>query len=608
MIGQKNLLTACFAALLALGLAACGTTGDDAAPAATMDDDTPVDDDTPEPELTTLEGVQKAAADAATDADGFATAAETDATNAADAAMGRARFQTTPSSYAHAYDAKEHAGYARTDAGNALIAAVKAAAATTIDDAVRALVEAETARDSAETHGGHVKVSHDGAMEVAANEVFGVEGGHKVGDTTIMTDAGKHSVTVNKKTTVTGVIDKIEKSMVGDPLMPVVQGRQYDPENDIEAVVPMAAVALRSLEIGKTIDSTDDTARLMLVTAYAGLRMEKVFGYSEPDPVSSIMTNGRTGTVRGEVITFDVALIGVGDENVDDETKVTPLDYVGMFYLAGNVMDSNGLGEAVGDGLLAADDNVVAKGAEAMAVYSYSYDTTGDPVTVYLVYDSQRKEGDTTTYVYREVDIHVTVVAVAGNEEDFPAKTGVVVMASLPDTTDYKHINFGVWAGLGEAEKSGSQAIADLGIGFVQSIGDGMTGDDMPNHGDATYTGDWVAAVQKKDEDGNGMIELDSGAAKLMADFEDGDFTAVLDGLATLKGDITGNTFTGDSASFITHDDLDAGADFTGEFNGAFFGSKAAEAGGVFSFATEDNEGGAFTGAFGGRETKTEGN
>ena len=39
MIGQKNLLTACFAALLALGLAACGTTGDDAAPAAMMDDD-----------------------------------------------------------------------------------------------------------------------------------------------------------------------------------------------------------------------------------------------------------------------------------------------------------------------------------------------------------------------------------------------------------------------------------------------------------------------------------------------------------------------------------------------------------------------------------------
>ena len=39
MIGHKNLPTACFAALLALGLAACGTTGDDAPAAAMMDDD-----------------------------------------------------------------------------------------------------------------------------------------------------------------------------------------------------------------------------------------------------------------------------------------------------------------------------------------------------------------------------------------------------------------------------------------------------------------------------------------------------------------------------------------------------------------------------------------
>ena len=31
MIGHKKVLTACFAALLGLGLAACGTTGDDAA-------------------------------------------------------------------------------------------------------------------------------------------------------------------------------------------------------------------------------------------------------------------------------------------------------------------------------------------------------------------------------------------------------------------------------------------------------------------------------------------------------------------------------------------------------------------------------------------------
>ena len=58
------------------------------------------------------------------------------------------------------------------------------------------------------------------------------------------------------------------------------------------------------------------------------------------------------------------------------------------------------------------------------------------------------------------------------------------VRAALPVAIDYKHIHFGVWAALGAAETSGSQDLSDLGIGFVQSIGDGLTGADMPNNGD----------------------------------------------------------------------------------------------------------------------------
>ena len=37
--------------------------------------------------------------------------------------------------------------------------------------------------------------------------------------------------------------------------------------------------------------------------------------------------------------------------------------------------------------------------------------------------------------------------------------------------------------------------------------------------------------------------------------------------------------------------------------NGAFFGSRGAEAGGVFDYASNDNEDGAFRGAFGGNRT-----
>ena len=61
----------------------------------------------------------------------------------------------------------------------------------------------------------------------------------------------------------------------------------------------------------------------------------------------------------------------------------------------------------------------------------------------------------------------------------------------------YKHIHFGVWAALGAAEKDGTQELSDLGIGFVQSIGDGLSGADMPNNGTGMlHEGNWVAAVQ----------------------------------------------------------------------------------------------------------------
>ena len=70
--------------------------------------------------------------------------------------------------------------------------------------------------------------------------------------------------------------------------------------------------------------------------------------------------------------------------------------------------------------------------------------------------------------------------------------------------------------------------------------------------------------------------------------------------MATLKGDISGNTFSGDKAS-VSHSTLDNDADFEGSFGGGFYGAKAAEAGGIFDFASDDgnNEGGAFRGAFG---------
>ena len=191
--------------------------------------------------------------------------------------------------------------------------------------------------------------------------------------------------------------------------------------------------------------------------------------------------------------------------------------------------------------------------------------------------------------------------AVADSDDDGDADSAQV-RAALPVAIDYKHIHFGVWAALGAAEKSGSQDLSDLGIGFVQSIGDGMTGADMPNNGTANYNGSWVAAVQAAEEDGNGDISLTSGDASLTADLTKATITANLDGLAKLEGAIDTNTFSGTKAT-VDEDNaynLDSTGKFTGSFSGGFYGAQAAEAGGVFDFTSKDAEDGAFRGAFGG--------
>ena len=74
-----------------------------------------------------------------------------------------------------------------------------------------------------------------------------------------------------------------------------------------------------------------------------------------------------------------------------------------------------------------------------------------------------------------------------------------------------------------------------------------------------------------------------------------------MDGLAEFAGTIDGNTFAGEKApTAISHASLTEDGEFMGSFSGAFFGPKAKEAGGVFDYNSEDNEAGAFRGAFGG--------
>ena len=179
------------------------------------------------------------------------------------------------------------------------------------------------------------------------------------------------------------------------------------------------------------------------------------------------------------------------------------------------------------------------------------------------------------------------------------------VTRSIPVAVAYEHIHFG---DLGKPRRCRKgwrlRKLTDLGIGFVQNIGDsGMT--DRLGIGKATYEGDWVANVlqAKRHERGTGAINPEDGDATLVANFDTEKFTGTLTGLATLTGTLDGNGFSGMTATVErNHADLDAsGTTFAGEFSGGIYGDKGEEAAGVFDF--DGGEAGAFVGAFGGHES-----
>ena len=242
-------------------------------------------------------------------------------------------------------------------------------------------------------------------------------------------------------------------------------------------------------------------ARLMIVAAYAGSKTVKVYA---KDPIPSD-TDVRTGTKPGFVSSNDEA---------EETTNDLELKSVGTYYLAGNTAMLT-LGE---------EGDFVADGAKPKQVFSFVNDQEPE---VYVVLQTESTTDGVTTYIYHPVVIHDDV----DRDGDNSTEDNVEVTARIAEATDYKHINFGVWAALGAAEKNGTQGIADLGIGFVHmlSTGTGMTADDMPNNGRADYNGNWVGTVQAADADGDGDITNQHGVAAMIADFGKGEVTVTLE-------------------------------------------------------------------------------
>ena len=555
-----------------------------------------------------LDPIKMAASDAAEAANTAAEAARTAANAAMTAAMNRATMQTgDANSAADAMDAGAHADTAEAEAGNAATASQMAQDAMDTATATPQRMAAEAARDAA-MDARDMAVDAQGEAEADAMMELKIDGTmNSVGDISVDADAPNIVVTTGTgataKTVNTGFQADLQEEAAGAVTGVAFVAGDGGADPPVADTAYRQAVAARDIDIGKTVDSADDMARLAIITQYAGSKTAKVFAYAEADPDATSTSDGRTGTRRGYVSLDTDGTTGF----TDDELNNTRLRSLGMYYLAGAAADT--------DGLAAADE--VGADAEAMAVYSYvdlgddnaDGGTGGNAdMTVYLVMDSQRTEGSTTTYVYRSVDIDAVASddateGTADTDIDGAAGAGLAadggkeITANIPEATEYNHIHFGVWAALDED----GEAPDGHGIGFVQNVsGEGMTAV-MPNFGTATYNGNWVATVQVEDPDGNGDITIEDGMAELTADFEDDDVMVNLMGLAMLEGDISGSTFSGDKA---TVEDNTVGltdeADFEGAFNGAFFGVGAAEAGGVFSFGSEDMEAGAFAGAFGG--------
>ena len=90
--------------------------------------------------------------------------------------------------------------------------------------------------------------------------------------------------------------------------------------------------------------------------------------------------------------------------------------------------------------------NAVADDAEPKEVFSYVDPTDDTETRKYAVLRGENKTDTGTEYTYTNVDVLV-------DHDADEATAEIAVKARLPEATAYKHIHFGVWAALGEAEK-----------------------------------------------------------------------------------------------------------------------------------------------------------
>ena len=503
--------------------------------------------------------------------------AETAAMAAMAAVANLATMQTNATAGGLAYEAHTAAGKAMMAYMDAKAASGDAAEAEDVTAAVTARLAAEEASANAVKY-AMTATEKAGEAETAAMAELMIVGKTKsVGDMSITVDTAKSSVTTTvdssmPTTVVTGEVGKI--TAMSDPVDSVGYVPASMPEDPVVVeVIGKPSIPEQTINIGVKLDSEQDSARLNLVTHFIGTGTVGAY-------------NQATDAMEPEILQKDHnAFDHDGDSDDGSDVSDTPAVMIKMasstFYNADAAIDVDADASGVNKGQTAIASN--AKGTNL-----YYYDVPGltesDPAVRQWLKRTSTDTGEGTGVV---THIYAEVTAVDGLEK-FPMKTA------------YKHLHYGTW---NQLDAKGN-AIDDLGIGFVTATSDGMgmTGDDMPNVGMANYNGHWVASVREADMEGDGKISEQTGRSMMTAKFETNGIMVDLMGLANLDGTITGDRFKGTKVTGVMAGDgrLDASGTFTGSFSGAFFGPKAAEAGGVFDYTSKDMKAGEFSGAFGG--------
>ena len=526
-----------------------------------------------------LAKAQTDAATAATAADTAATDARAAAGDAETARQNRAAIQTgdfhTGNSGELAYAAEKQAKAAEAAAMAANTASEAAAAATDATTATRHLVAAEAAQKAAEDALALAVTNSEAAMAAATKEVKVVDKTKSVGGTSITFDATTSSSTVNKVTRYTGLLTGVDITAPGKR---DINGRLLINE-DGTTPNTLTALSAQTPKVSFTYDSADDSARVTLIHSYLGSQKQKQFLREADENPFVADGGGRVLALPTNTAPFDVIDGKIDDDEDDDQTTPTP-------RVAPKV---------AGGDFRAADGTTTAVTLYYVPARLVDLDSTPDLDESKDNTVGMTDDGIDQTKMFLERNITGGVTTY---------KEVTVVEVTVDNATSFKHLHYGLWNGL---SGSGANTVTDLGTGFVNTLSS-MTDPDseaeggMPNFGGATYNGNWVANVQEADDEGDGGITRHDGTSTLTADFVKDTVGVTLSGLATLKGAISGNAFSGDAAP-VMMEVLPGGlanAEFMGEFKGAFFGASAAEAGGVFDYASKDNKDGAFRGSFGG--------